>query len=149
MGKIRNEQLEKNLLEAIKGSRKVHLQTVADLREQAYMVDASLQLLEGLDLDWFGTTRLYVRVTGKTKAHFSDAVERIAKALGEVPDVQVNPGMFSRSEYVAEFKTCRVHVFLADPSDCKLIEEEVTETRKVLRPHPACIAALQSLEQAG
>lgn len=148
--RISNKVLQKSLAEQIKTLNRARAETIAATRAQALTVDASLKKLKRLDLDWFGTTKLYVRVNGGTKAHFTNMVEKIAKALGESPDVAVSPNSYlSRSEYVAEFKANLVHVFLADPTDCKLIEEEITETRKVLRPHPSCIAALQSLEQAG
>jgi hypothetical protein len=89
-----------------------------------------------------GEDRVYFEIRGSTKAEFSEVVTKIAQVLNDPPTITVNP-----SEYIAEFMGGKIHVYLDQAEDCKFIEETVTETRTVRRPHPACVAAMQTLEQ--
>jgi hypothetical protein len=88
--------------------------------------------------DWIFVT---VNVPVRNKANFSALVKRVATALGEQPDIEVAP-----KRYVADFKQSKVYFTMWDAEDCQLIETEETVTRKVMRPHPMCLAALKELE---
>lgn len=148
MGAIKNPELRKSVLESVANQRKYYLETAQQIRLNAATVDQSLEKLGDLALDWFGTSMLYIRVMGETKAEFSAMVEKIALALSEPPDVRIEPNVISgKSQYIAEFPGSRVHVYLSSPNDCTLIEsEEPQPPRKVLKPHPSCVAALSTLE---
>lgn len=143
---IRNKLIRQALAADLKTRRESHKKILEEMRLNATIVDQSLKKLSKLGLEWFGTEMLYFRVSGTTKAEFSAQVEKIALALGEPPSIQVDHGMLSRSEYIANFEESRVHVFLLEPTDCQFIEEEITQVRKVLKPHPSCVQALRVLE---
>lgn len=148
MSGIKNPELRKSVLEAVASQRKFYFDAAQQIRLNAAIVDASLEKLGDLALDWFGTSILFIRVIGETKAEFSAMVEKVALALSEPPDVKIEPNTFSgKSSYIAEFPASRVHVYLSSPNDCTLIEtEEPQPPRKVLTPHPTCVAALSALE---
>lgn len=117
------------------------------MRANAQILSNSATKLDAAGFEWFaGDDKIYVTVPApqgeRNKAAFSTAVKRIASILGESPDIRVEP-----KEYMAEFKDSRVHVYLNGAEDCKLIELTETKTVTVLKPHPACKAALTELEQ--
>ena len=77
----------------------------------------------------------------KNKPNFTAHVKRLAKALDSLPDVHVG-----ESQYRAKFCGGKVLLSMFSPEDCQMIEVEETTTRKVLKPHPGCVAALAVLE---
>jgi hypothetical protein len=133
---LKHQRLER---ESIRKARK---KTDEDTKLVYARLLKSARLLANLpELDWFVAQKIYVKVQGgSTKKEFSELVSAVALALGEAPNVAVDPG-----QYVAEFPESLVQVYVWNPTDCKLIEVE--EVRKVMKPHPGCLAALQSLEQ--
>jgi hypothetical protein len=139
---IKNEKLRETIASEIRERRRWTRTYVKDAFAKAARLDATAQILDEMGIDWFGSTAMiYVRLAGENKAAFSAAVKKLAQALGEPPSIKVNP-----REYIAEFPESLVHAYLAGAEDCQVIEVEEATTRKVLKPHPACKAALATLE---
>lgn len=155
MSKIQSDRIRKELKERIKSHRKRYIEerrinrlsyfdAVRLMRANLIRVEISVANLAHLNLSWWGSDLVYIPLSGETKAEFSDWIRKIASALNEAPDIRLGEG---HSEYMADFKDSRVHVYMRDPKDCQLIEVEEVITRKVLRPHPRCKAALAELEE--
>lgn len=137
-------EINKRISDSIKSATKSWIDAA---REEAKRTRALAPLAEKLVpasnwVNWFISGKLFLKVSGSTKTDFSAAVKAVSDALGSPPDISVQP-----SEYIAEFEGGKVHVYLSGAQDCRLIEEEVTVTKKVVRPHPECKAALSALEE--
>jgi hypothetical protein len=122
------------------------LEEVAKMDEMTAKIE-SLFSEEQAPFFWLLSGKLMVTARSRDgrrdKASFAEIVKALSHALNEAPDVTVEAG-----EYTASFPNSKVEFYFTSPDDCMVIEEEVTETRIVTRPHPMCVAALKELEEA-
>lgn len=137
--KLRNAYAGR-LKDARDRARKERLEakSVFDLRATAEKLEAA-----GIAYDIGSQIYIWLSLSDgpRNKAHFSKVVKQIGKVVEEQPDISVYP-----QSYSATFKDSKIYVSMWDAEDCQIIETEETVTRKVMKPHPRCLAALKELE---
>ncbi len=88
-------------------------------------------------LNWDCTQLQFTRFV-KDKEAAAAFIEKVAKALGQQPDIEVR----SASNIQCKWDNLQLDIYLE--TMCKTIE--VTKTLTTIQPHPECLAALKQLE---
>lgn len=139
---LTNEKFKAEMIREIRENRKLAKQRVDEIREVLATLEPIADQLDQAGIAWHvGYKSLNIWPSEKTKSAFAVMVERLSKIFNEPPTVNI-----STDFYRATFLSEKVNVWVHHAEDCKVIEVEETITRKVLKPHPACVAALSKLE---
>lgn len=154
---MRSKSLNRLYNEAVINARRA-LSAAEEMLTKYETIDDTVTRLENLGADvlfisqgWDNSvSKIYCGIpesfggapTRRDKATFSSFVSRIAQEFNEAPDISVETG-----QYMADFKENKIHFYTVQPVDCKVVEHKETKEVVSLRPHPACIEALKSLEQ--
>lgn len=145
MSEIKNEKLAATLTKEFAEYDSYNERRKKEAQENIIKLEHCADLLDQSGIQWSAcTTAIFVDLDydQRNKAYFSDRVKQVAEALGCPPDIHVGEG-----NYRATFMDGRVWISIYNPTDCKLIETEETVVRKVIKPHPSCVAALAELEE--
>ncbi len=145
MSLIKSEKLQAVLSKEVNEIETYRAKRIEEAQKDIAKLELAAELLDRAGIKWDACTKALFISTDydqRNKAHFSEIVKLFAVALGCPPDIYVGEG-----NYRATFLDGKVWVSIYNPSDCQLIETEETIVRKVLKPHPACVAALAELEE--
>lgn len=145
MSIIKNEKLKSVLSKEESDFESYKIKRIEEASKNLATLEPIAEILDRSGIDWDAcTSAIFIKTDydKRNKAYFSERVRLVAEALGCPPDIHVGEG-----NYRATFLDGKVWVSIYNPSDCQLIETEETIVRKVLKPHPACVAALAELEE--
>ena len=145
MTSIKNEKLAATLTKEFAEYDAYNERRKKEAQENIVKLESAAERLDRAGIAWGACANaLFVDMDfdQRNKAYFSERVKVVAEALGCPPDIYVGEGT-----YRATFLDGKVWVSIYNPLDCQLIETEETIVRKVLKPHPACVAALAELEE--